>query len=56
MNNHKKKIKSLISNLLANNTTQVDNIVNELSESILIDKEDSIMKIINESFNGETNV
>ena len=56
MNNHKKKIKSLISNLLANNDDQVDTIVNDLTESIFIDREDSIMQIITESFKGETNV
>jgi hypothetical protein len=56
MNNNKKKIKSLISNLLAGNTQNIDNLTRELSESILIDKEDDLMKILTESFKGETNV
>ena len=56
MNNNKKKIKSLISNILADNSANVDNLVKELSESILIDKHDEVMQIITESFKGETNV
>lgn len=54
--NSKKQIKSLISNILANNEQQVDNMVRQLSESILIEKEDVLMRILTESFKGETNV
>lgn len=54
--NSKKQIKSLISNILANNQQQVDSMVHQLSESILIEKEDTLMRILTESFKGETNV
>ena len=56
MEGNKKHIKALISGLLANDDQKVARIVNELSESILPQKEKIIMKIIIESLRGELDV
>lgn len=55
-NNSDKKIKALISGLISNDERKVNSLVNELSESIIPDKESEIMSILVESFKGETNV
>lgn len=54
--NNKKRIKALVSGLMANDTDRVNSLVQELTESIIPEKEDDIMNIITESFKGETNV
>ena len=55
-NNINKKVKSLISGLITNDEKKIDMLVNDLSESILTEKEEKIMKTIIESFEGETDV
>ena len=54
--NNKKRIKALVSGLMANDEDRVNNLVRELTESIIPEKEDDIMDIITESFKGESNV
>jgi len=54
--NLEKKMKALISSLIVNDNKKTEMLVNEISESILPDKEDDIMKIIMESFEGDANV
>ena len=56
MNNTKKKIKALISGILADDEQKVKSVVRDLSESIIPDKEQDIMNVLIESFKGETNV
>jgi hypothetical protein len=56
MSNSKKRIKALVSGLLAGDTERVNTLVKQLTESIIPEKEDEIMDIITESFKGETNV
>jgi len=56
MSNSKKRIKALVSGLMAGDTERVTNLVNELTESIVPERENEIMEIITESFKGETNV
>lgn len=56
MTNSKNKIKSLIGGLITNDTTKVNTLVRELSESIVPEKEDYIMKVLIESFKGDANV
>lgn len=56
MNNSKKRIKALVSGLMAGDTERVNAVVKQLTESIVPEKEDEIMEIITESFKGETNV
>lgn len=56
MNNTQKQIKALISGLLADDNQRIDKIVRELSESIITEKENDIMTIITESFNGDSHV
>ena len=55
-NNIKKKVKALISGIIVNDERKINMLVNELSESIIPDKEDKIMRTLIESFKGETNV
>jgi len=56
MMNSKNKIKSLIGGLITDDKAKIESLVKELSESIVPEKEDYIMKILIESFKGETNV
>ena len=56
MTNSKKKIKSLIGGLITNDKAKIESLVKEISEAIVPEKEDYIMKILIESFKGETNV
>lgn len=56
MENTRKKIKALISGILADDTQKIDSIMKELSEGIISQKEDQIMKILTESFKGEYDV
>jgi len=56
MSNSKKKIRSLISGIISNDERKIELLVNELSEAIIPEKEPDIMKILIESFKGETNV
>lgn len=56
MDNTKKKIKALISGILADDDQKVKSVVRDLSESIIPDREQDIMNVLIESFNGETNV
>jgi hypothetical protein len=56
MENYKKQIKSLIGGLITNDTKKINSLVKELSESVVPEKEDYIMKVLIESFRGETNV
>lgn len=51
-----KKIKTLISAVLVNDTSKIDKCVSEITESIIPSKEDQIMNTIVESFKGETDV
>jgi hypothetical protein len=51
--NIEKKIKALISGLIVNDDARIEKLVNELSESILPDKEEKIMSILLENFKGE---
>lgn len=56
MNNTKKKIKTLISGILADDTKKVETVVRDLSESIIPERENDIMSVLIESFKGETDV
>jgi len=56
MNNSKKKIKALISGLLADDNDKVKSVVRDLSESIIADREYDIMNALVKSFKGETDV
>lgn len=56
MSNNKKRIKALVSGLIAGDDERVNSLVKELTESIIPEKEDDIMDIITESFKGETDV
>lgn len=56
MDNTKKKIKALISGLLADDDNKVKSVVRDLSESIIPDREQDIMSVLIESFKGETDV
>lgn len=56
MDNTKKKIKALISGLLADDDKRVKSVVRDLSESIIPDREQDIMNVLIESFKGETDV
>jgi hypothetical protein len=56
MDNTKKKIKTLISGILADDTQKVETAVRDLSESIIPDRESDIMSVLIESFKGETDV
>lgn len=53
---YRKKIKALISGILADDTQKINSIVQELSESIIPEKEDQIMQVLTESFKGDKNV
>ena len=54
--NTEKKMKSLISGLIVNDDMKITQLVNELSESIIADKESYIMESISESFKGDKDV
>ena len=56
VSNIDKKVKALISGLIVNDKNKINRLVNELTESILPEKDEKLMKIITESFKGETNV
>jgi len=56
MDNTKKKVKALISGILADDTDKVKSVVRDLSESIIPDKEQEIMSVLIESFKGDTDV
>ena len=56
MKDSNKKIKSLIGGLITKDQAKVESLVKELSQSIIPEKEDDIMKILIEGFKGETNV
>jgi len=56
MDNTKKKIKALISGILADDDQKVKTAVRDLSECIIPDREQDIMNALIESFKGETNV
>jgi len=56
MDNTKKKIKALISGLLADDDDKVKSVVRDLSESIMTDRENEIMSVLVKSFKGETDV
>jgi hypothetical protein len=54
--NNEKRIRALVSGLMANDTEKINSVVRELTESIIPEKEPFIMGIITESFKGETDV
>ena len=54
--NVKKQVKALIGSLIVNDQKRTDMLIKELSESLLAEKEEHVMKVIMESFKGETNV
>jgi hypothetical protein len=56
MNSNKKYIKSVISSLLANDNERTNKLIRELTENIMIQKENDIMDIITESFKGDYDV
>jgi len=56
MDNTKKKIKALISGILAEDNQKVKSVVKDLTESIIPEKEQDIMNVLIESFKGETDV
>jgi len=53
--NTEKKMKSLISGLIVNDDGKIKQLVNELSEAIISDKEGYIMESISDSFKGSDN-
>lgn len=53
--NTEKKIKSLIGGLIVNDDKKINQLINELTESIVSDKENFIIEAISDSFRGEKN-
>jgi hypothetical protein len=53
---NEKKIRAIIGGIISNDDSRVDQLVRELTESVVAGMESKITKTLTESFRGETNV
>jgi hypothetical protein len=55
-NNIEKKVKALISGIIVNDESKINKLVQELTESILPERTEKIMKMLSDDFRRERNV